>query len=157
MEKVNGNVHLLGGKIRDQYADYCCLHVHDEVLAEWFQKFVGKCVTLRYWVNDRALESVEQAIEKTLEEAFGQGATHAKCIHHGSDITGYLYTTEELMVGGHDIIAELESWVGKFALIEVTVHEGEEPIYHPNDSRSGVKKEPQSSVDILADMIRRGL
>ncbi|MNO21509.1 hypothetical protein D3C76_112830 [compost metagenome] len=157
MEKVEGNVHLIGGKIRDQYADHCCLHVHDIELADYFEQFVGKCVTVRYWVNDRALESVDQAVELTLEEAFGQGAVHANCTHHWSEVTGYLYTTENAKVGGHDLIAELESWVGKFVLMEIKVHEGEEPLYHPDDCRSGQKNDPrsQSAHSALLTMLRK--
>lgn len=156
MEQVNGNVHLLSGKIRGQNHDHVCCVVGDEELAEWFKQFVGKIVTVRYWVNDKKLKSVEEAVEKTLEEAFGQGPCHATCIHHGSEITGYLYTTEELMVGGHDIIAELESWEGKFALMEVTVHEPEEPVYHPNDCRSEEhrEKKPVKATDALLALLR---
>lgn len=123
MEHVNDNVYLLGGKIRDQYADHCCLHVSDQELGEYMEQFVGKLVTVRYWVNDREITSVEHATELTLEQAMGMGAVDAKCDHHYSEITGYLYTTEAAVVGGHDLIAELESCSGKFVLLETTVHE----------------------------------
>lgn len=123
VDSVNGNVYLLGGKLRDQYADHCCLHVHDQELAEYMNQFSGKLVTMRYWVNDRALESVEHATELTLEQVMGMGAVSASCTHHWSEVTGYLYTTEDAKVGGHDLIAELESWVGKFLLLEITLHD----------------------------------
>jgi hypothetical protein len=123
IESVTGNVYLLGGKIRDQYADYCCLHVHDQELARYMMQFAGKYVTMRYWVNDRELKSVEHAIELTLEQVMGAGCVDAKCVHHGSEITGYLYTTEDAQVGGHNLIAELESWCGKFVLLEIEVHD----------------------------------
>lgn len=123
MESVVDNVYLLGGKIRDQYADHCCLHVHDQELGEYMKQFTDKMVTMRYWVNDRELTSVEHATELTLEQVMGAGGVDAKCHHHWSEVTGYLYTTEEAVVGGHDLIAELESCVGKFLLLEITVHE----------------------------------
>ena len=136
MQEVNGNVHLLGGKIRTLLGEHCCLHVSDQELGKYFNQFVGKVVTVRYWINDRVLESVEQATQLTLEEALGLGPVHAACTHHWSEITGYLYTTEEAKVGGHDLIAELEGWECMFVLMEITVHEGAAPIYHPDDYRS---------------------
>jgi hypothetical protein len=112
----------LGGKIRDQYGEHCCLHVHDIELAEYMNEFSEKLVTMRYWVNDRELTSVEQCIELTLEQVMGLGNVSAVCTHHWSEVTGYLYTTEKAKVGGHDLIAELEFWVGKYVLLEIEVH-----------------------------------
>ena len=123
IESVTDNLYLLGGKLRDQYADHCCLHVHDQELAEYMNQFSGKYVTMRYWVNDRELTSVEHATELTLEQVMGAGAVSAHCTHHWSEATGYLYTTENAQVGGHDLIAELESWCGKFVLLEIEVHD----------------------------------
>ncbi|MNM23084.1 hypothetical protein D3C81_334750 [compost metagenome] len=123
IESVTDNVYLLGGKIRDQYGEHCCLHVHAQELAEYMNQFAGKMVTMRYWVNDRELTSVEHATELTLEQVMGAGAVSASCTHHWSEVTGYLYTTENAQVGGHDLIAELESWVGKYLLLEITVHD----------------------------------
>lgn len=123
IESVTDNVYLLGGKIRDQYGDHCCIHVHDQELGEYMQQFMGKMVTMRYWVNNRELTSVEHATELTLEQVMGVGGVEAVCDHHWSEVTGYLYTTEEAKVGGHDLIAELEGCVGKFLLLEITVHE----------------------------------
>ena len=37
-----------------------------------------------------------------------------------SEITGYLWTDEELKVGGHDLIEELTSYVGKYLYLKVT-------------------------------------
>ena len=36
-----------------------------------------------------------------------------------SEITGYLWTDEELNVGGHDLMAELKSNVGKWLILEI--------------------------------------
>lgn len=122
IKTVTDNVYLFGGKLRDQYGEHCCLHVHDEELGEYMNQFCDKLVTMRYWVNDRELTSVEQAIELTLEQVMGVGNVHAVCTHHWSEVTGYLYTTEKAKVGGHDLIAELEPWAGKYLLLEIEVH-----------------------------------
>ncbi|MNJ80064.1 hypothetical protein D3C77_783070 [compost metagenome] len=39
-----------------------------------------------------------------------------------SELTGYLWTDEYLKVGGHDIIEELRSYVGKWLILEIEVH-----------------------------------
>ena len=36
-----------------------------------------------------------------------------------SEITGYLWTDEDLNVGGHDLLAELKGHVGKWLIMEV--------------------------------------
>lgn len=141
MSEDKDKVHILKGKIRTQYNDHCCVHVHDEELGDWMKQFVGKCVTVRYWINDRALETVEECIERTLEMEFGQGAVLAKCDHQYSEITGYLYTNEDAKVGGHDLIRELSSYEKKFVLMEVTVYEGDEEHFHPDDWVNNHRKE----------------
>jgi hypothetical protein len=46
----------------------------------------------------------------------GHAATYRGVL---SEYTGYLWTDEDLMVGGHDLLAELKSHLGKFCHLYV--------------------------------------
>jgi hypothetical protein len=48
------------------------------------------------------------------------GLGEADVGHRYSEITGYLWTDEEIMVGGHDLIEELHDHLGKFCHLEIT-------------------------------------
>lgn len=43
--------------------------------------------------------------------------------HRYSELTGYLWTDEDIVVGGHDIMRELTSFIGKWCFMIVTIHE----------------------------------
>lgn len=48
-----------------------------------------------------------------------EGQAKASYYDRYSDLTGYLWTTEEAKVGGHDLIAILNNNVGKYLWMEV--------------------------------------
>jgi hypothetical protein len=50
------------------------------------------------------------------------GAIDTNFAVHYSDMTGYLWTDEDLMVGGHDLLAELTSHTGKYLVLEVGLY-----------------------------------
>lgn len=95
------------------------LHVGDERLASWAEDFNGKTLSVRYWVSDTPL-TIDEAIEAAAMTTLGYAET--KHHVHYSDITGYLWTDEEFKVGGHDMMDEIESYIGKYLILEVTVH-----------------------------------
>lgn len=112
----------------ETYQGLLCLHTAgdaDDVLflsslkdplARELQWMNSKKVTVRYWVTDR------QVTKEEAEETFVQlcmGKAKADYGSHYSDMTGYLWTDEELNVGGHNIIEELKSYVGKWLIMEV--------------------------------------
>ena len=87
-----------------------------EPLAEELEWMHRKNVTVRYWVTDKPC-SKDEASTEFLKTCMG-----AADIYFGSrysEITGYLWTDEDLHVGGHDLIAELKSNVGKWLILEV--------------------------------------
>lgn len=80
----------------------------------------GKFLSVRYFISDepKTLDQLETDLLNHLE---GEGeATYRDCY---SDLTGYLWTDEDLNVGGHDLMKELRSHVGRFVLLEITYHE----------------------------------
>lgn len=93
--------------------------LHRAPLAEELEGITNKKVTCRYWVTDREVtrDEAQDAFLKTL-----MGVGEARCRSHYSEITGYLWTDEDLNIGGHDLLAELKSHLGKWLILEIDVH-----------------------------------
>lgn len=113
--------------LKDVDEAYGILHVGErrdledaEPLAELTEFMYSKTVTVRYWVCDEKC-SKEEAAEDFLGTAMGYA--DAKYGAHYSELTGYLWTDEDLVVGGHDIIAELKTYIGQYLILEIEVHE----------------------------------
>lgn len=81
---------------------------------------VGKNVTVRYWTTDTEVNK-DEAIETTIAQAMGIGYGNFGACY--SEATGYLYTNEHLEVGGHDLLGELQSHVGRWLILEVDYSE----------------------------------
>lgn len=79
----------------------------------------GKQVTVCYWITDQACTK-DEAQEQFLKRLYG--AAECEFYAHYSDITGHLWTDEELTIGGHDLIDELNSYVDKFVILDIEVH-----------------------------------
>lgn len=79
----------------------------------------GKQVSVRYWITDKPCTKEEAGMEflKLISGA-------AKCDYGAcySEYTGYLWTDEDLIIEGHDLMAELKSNVGKWLNLEITIH-----------------------------------
>jgi hypothetical protein len=77
----------------------------------------GSYLSVRYWMADVPLD--DAVIERSaLGWLLGEGDVEFHA--HYSEITGYLYTTQEIEVGGHDLLAELSSQAGRYCLLEIT-------------------------------------
>jgi hypothetical protein len=76
-------------------------------------------VTVRYWISDKE-QTKEELIENQVLRI--SGAASANYSDRYSELTGYLWTDENLKVGGHDLMAELESNYDKFLYMEVDIH-----------------------------------
>lgn len=112
------------------YEGLLCLHSYGEAddilflssasnpLAEELEWMHRKNVTVRYWVTGKPC-SKEEASAEFLKTCMG--AADVDFGSRYSELTGYLWTDEELCVGGHDLIAELKSNVGKWLILEVEV------------------------------------
>lgn len=94
---------------------------HDrDVLAEqieWAMAEYGQYLTARYIISDRALTDKE-AVEVPARIACGMGfAEYAEAY---SEITGYLWTDQNIQIGGHDLQEELRGYAGKWLWLEIT-------------------------------------
>jgi len=108
----------LGGRWPEEHEGILLLD--DEPLAQrvrWDRERYGKYLSVSYYISDERMESEEKLQNSFLRALDGDSdVQYAVCY---SEITGYLYTTEELKVGGHDLIRELTSYVGKYLYLKV--------------------------------------
>lgn len=77
-----------------------------------------KKVSAHYWITDKEV-SKEEAIKQHVKRLYG----FADCSFgsHYSELTGYLWTDEEIKIGGHDLINELRQFIGKWLILEITI------------------------------------
>lgn len=73
-------------------------------------------VSVRYWISE-SNKTLEQLQENQLLSI--SGASEADYGDRYSDITGYLWTDQDLKIGGHDLFNELIGHVGKYLYMEV--------------------------------------
>jgi hypothetical protein len=91
-----------------------------EPLIERLGEIKNKPVTVRYWTAERET-TPEQIKEGFLRELMGQG--DATLVAQFSEITGYLWTDNELNIGGHNLRSELENCADKWIVLEIEVHQ----------------------------------
>jgi hypothetical protein len=93
---------------------------YDHPLAEDIAEDIGQYghyLAVRYWtaaVPRRRKDMIEGAIREML------GAGEAEFGSRYSEVTGYLWTDEDIMVGGHDLLEELKSQAGRYCLLEIS-------------------------------------
>ena len=112
------------------YEGLLCLHNYGEACDVLFLSSLSdplagelgwihnKKVTVRYWVSDKPCTR-DEVIEATILTVMGIGDVQF-CSHY-SEYTGYLWTDEELKIGGHDLLCELNNNVGKWLILEIEV------------------------------------
>ena len=101
----------------------------DEPLAEILEESIAhKQVSARYWITN------EECSREKAQEEFAKRLTGcADCYLHAvyTETTGYLWTTGDINIGGHGLLEELESHVGKWLILEIDVHESPPDSEHP--------------------------
>lgn len=86
-----------------------------EIIKDHIEDY-GRYLTVRYWVANENLEP------EKMKMAFIRKAMGLEEVDYGicsSETTGYLWTTDDIVVGGHDIKRELESYLGKYLYMEI--------------------------------------
>ena len=92
---------------------------HTEILAEaieWHIAKHGDHLTARYYISDVEI-AANELVEKHLKTLYG--SADAEYHVHYSEITGYLWTDEEINIGGHDLLSELKTHLGKWLHLEI--------------------------------------
>ena len=92
------------------------LSTFDDPFAEELEWLGGEYTTVRYWTTDKPA-TLEQVQESWIKTICGVGESEYNV--HYSDTTGYLWTDENLNIGGHDLLVELKSYAGKWLVMEV--------------------------------------
>ena len=81
--------------------------------------FEAKQVTVKYWTSDEE-KTKKELQENVIRKLFGDVDAKYNAVY--SEITGYLWTDEELNVGGHNLLEEIRSYLGKYIYLEVDIH-----------------------------------
>ena len=111
-DQMNPNVLLLEGRLDSGSGEYYAVGVRDgngtvRYLAEAVKDVVGwggKTMTVQYHLSSEPMSfyDLEEHLAKT-----ALGLVKAEFYHRYSDLTGYLWTEEEIKVGNHDILKEI--------------------------------------------------
>lgn len=91
----------------------------DDPLAEQIKNLMeehGDFLSVNYYVAPERF-TPEEVTGFVARLMVGEG--YANVGHAYSEVTGYLWTDEEIKVGGHDLIAELTTHKGKFVQLEI--------------------------------------
>lgn len=100
--------------------DILFISSHDVPLTDVLQDDIsGKQVTARYWVCDTQRTKAE-AEENTARQVMGDFDVEFRQPY--SEVTGYLWTDENLKIGGHDLLEELKGNIDKWLILEIEVH-----------------------------------
>jgi len=78
---------------------------------------------LAYAIGDKPIESLEKAQQEYLLES--EGLLEAEHAPYASEVTGYLWTDEELKIGGHNLFEEIRQNEGMYIYLEIEVEECE--------------------------------
>lgn len=120
---MSKNITLEGKLTLGSNGEEQVLKLDREILAELVQDVVekyGKLVSVRYWTSDEKM-SKEKAQHEFLKTVMGFADVEYNMAY--SECTGYLWTDESLKIGGHDLLDELYSKVGKYLILEIDFHD----------------------------------
>jgi len=90
----------------------------EDIEGEWENEISNKFVNIKYYISD-VLKSLDEIKEEHLKQILG--VMEANYYVSYSECTGYLWTTEDLMVGGHDLLEELKDNIGKFLYMDIEI------------------------------------
>jgi hypothetical protein len=76
----------------------------------------GNVLTVRYFITKEFIPE-DRVIPELLKTHAGWGDAKYAMVY--TEMTGYIYTAEDLRVGGHDLLAELKNNLGKFCQLEI--------------------------------------
>lgn len=71
----------------------------------------------RWWLSDKPLDDAEARVKVQIDHAVGNlVALYEQAF---SEITGYLWTDQELKLGGHDLVPIFEANAGRYIWMEI--------------------------------------
>ena len=100
----------------------------------------GNYLTVRYWISDKE-KTRRELLEETVKLIFGIGDVEYN--NNYSEITGYLWTDANLIIGGHNLLNELYNNVGKYCLLEIEYFDESQLMRHEAERSKEKKKEQE--------------
>lgn len=94
--------------------------LNDFIGGSYYQRHNETRVNVRYWISNKQMDKTELQ-EEYLKTVMGLSESDYGSRY--SDYTGYLWTDEKWNVGGHDLVSELKTNVGKWLTLEVELYE----------------------------------
>jgi hypothetical protein len=92
-----------------------------EPVASYLQsEIAGKFVNVQYWISTKELSKTELKAE-LVKKVYGEA--DVEYVQQYSDFTGYLWTDENIKIGGHDLLKELKGFEGSYIHLEILVHD----------------------------------
>lgn len=79
-----------------------------------------KNADVTYMISDKPIKNPEKAMSDYIK--FISGAPRVSRHHSYSDLTGYLWTSEDFKIGGHDMLNVLNANFGKYIHIEIDLY-----------------------------------
>ena len=108
---------LISGIIKGQsFEPGSHLTIGGIALSEFIKSFRYKKVWCIWVVSDKFI-TPEDALMIGVNKAIGIAT--AKTGDHYSDLTGYLWTDDEGMIGGHDLVQVMECYKGKYGFVVI--------------------------------------
>lgn len=97
-----------------------CLLIDGVNIHDVLDDIKNEIVTIKYYISDR--ESTEEQLMADFLINTLYGSLESEFYVSYSEITGYLWTNDELKIGGHDLRKELEYHNGKYLYMVAEVH-----------------------------------
>jgi len=92
------------------------LYIGDKILSDVGEEYDGEFMKLRYYLSNEPINP-DTVVEDMLR-TFYEGQSEADSTYmHGTTWTGCYGHKDKLMVGGHDIIAELSEHLGEYCYL----------------------------------------
>lgn len=94
------------------------LYIGDIIISKELEVLHNKNVTVSFYISNTEQSKDGLKENNILSIAGVLTANYGDCY---SEYTGYLWTTDELMIGNHDLIEDLSSHSGKYCHLSIYV------------------------------------
>lgn len=123
---------IFKGYLREKtFGEGDALSIGDEFIVKLFEDngLMNSPITVSYYITETEC-TLEEAQEDFVKKLYG--ISDGELTNAYSEITGYLWTDENLKIGGHDLVDELYSYSdfrdgsAKYCILKVIKHKDEE-------------------------------
>lgn len=104
------DVLFLDESVNDSWEDPLAERISDDLERH------GRYASVRYWTADAPMGD-DEINEAAVRSMLGEAEARYRVAY--SDVTGYLWTDEDINVGGHDLLEELKGQAGRYLLLEI--------------------------------------